>query len=164
MWSDCSICTDQQMAALCRLTSSNIEGAAVVRHCHPYANTGACISSDCLWMDEWEALNGPFHTVWLNPNYMQWLCNTAATGELCVSHQCRFHSTEHKHQPQKAALLWGIYVDAQTGSLESKCRGERWCTKIFHSPTGTTFILTQTFGNTYFEKRNFRTAASSCFS
>lgn len=99
-------------------------GVAVVRLSHLYANTRACIWSHCLWMNERRALNGKFHTVWLNPSYMQWLCNTVAAGELCVSHLRRFHSTEQKHQPHKAAPLCGIYVDAQTVSLESKCRDE----------------------------------------
>lgn len=147
MWWVCSISDDQQRAALCRLTSSNIKNNQ---------RSGCCrtvlISMQIHvlvfqvtayeWMNEWKVLNRTFHTVWLNPTSMQWLCNNAAAGELCLSHQCRFHLAEQKHQPHEAALLWGIYVDAQTGSVESKCRGECWCTKTFHSPTKTSFILT----------------------
>lgn len=48
MWPDCSISVDQQRAALCRLTSSNIttRGAAAVKLLN--ANTRAPIWSECL--------------------------------------------------------------------------------------------------------------------
>lgn len=100
MWPDCSISVDQQMAAPSRLTCTNIKDNQ---------RTGCCQtpSSPCKytcpylewllmneWLNEWKALNGTIHTLWLNPTYMQWLRNAAE--ELCVSHQCQFHSTEQK--------------------------------------------------------------------
>lgn len=124
IWSAWIISYDQQRAALCRLTSSPIKNNQRSGCCQTLISMQIHVPVFEVTAYEWRALNGKFHTVWLNPSYMQWLCNTVAAGELCVSHLCRFHSAEQKHQPHKAAPLCGIYVDAQTGSLESKCRDE----------------------------------------